>query len=92
VECSRHGDSIIGKRFKSIEINGVIKEATRLTERTQELETETKEIDSIKEVSRPEEKTADVSPARIERMKKAFRPTWLHDQINSNGNGKGKKE
>jgi len=65
-----------------------------LSERTQEIETEAKEIDSVKEVSRPEERTADVSPARIERMKKAFRPTWLHDQINStgNGNGKGKKE
>jgi hypothetical protein len=65
-----------------------------LVEKTQEIEKESKEIVSLKEMSRPEERSADVSPERIERMKRAFRPTWLHDQINSNGNGKGngKKE
>jgi hypothetical protein len=73
-------------------INGVIKEATKLVERIQEVEQESKGIDSSKEVSRPDERSADISPERIERMKKAFRPTWLHDQINSNGKGPGKKE
>jgi hypothetical protein len=72
----------------------LFKEATRLVERTQEVEKESAEMSSQKETSRPDERTADISPERIERMKKAFRPTWLHEQINSNGNGngKGKKE
>jgi hypothetical protein len=62
-----------------------------LVEKTQEIEKEIKEIASQRtDESRSEEKSPEVSHERIERMKKAFRPTWLHDQINSNGNGNGK--
>jgi hypothetical protein len=70
-------------------IDGTMKEATRLVEKTQEIEKESKEISSHKDESRQDDQGPEVSHERIERMKKAFRPTWLHDQINSNGNGKG---
>ena len=41
---------------------------------------------------KPEERPNDVPQERIERMKRAFRPTWLQDQINSNGKSSdGKK-
>jgi hypothetical protein len=61
-----------------------------LVEKTQEVEKEIKEIASQQvEENHPEERISEVSHERIERMKKAFRPTWLHDQINSNGNGNG---
>ncbi len=57
-----------------------------------QVEKEKEELISQKtEEEKPVEKTADVSPERIERMKKAFRPTWIQDQINSSGktlNGK----
>jgi hypothetical protein len=69
-----------------------IKEATRLVERTQEVEKESKELVSQKEDDKPEAKTPDVSPERIERMKRAFRPTWLYEQINSNGKNHSKKD
>lgn len=39
-----------------------------------------------------QEKTPDVSPERIERMKKAFRPTWLQEQLNPNGKSNNKKD
>jgi hypothetical protein len=38
---------------------------------------------------RPEVKTPEISHERIERMKRAFKPTWLHDQINSVGKSPG---
>ncbi|OGC92533.1 MAG: hypothetical protein A2W25_07510 [candidate division Zixibacteria bacterium RBG_16_53_22] len=38
---------------------------------------------------RPEVKTPDVSPERIRRMKRAFKPTWLHEQIDSEAKNPG---
>jgi hypothetical protein len=38
---------------------------------------------------KPEIKTSDVSPERIRRMKRAFKPTWLHEQIDSEGKSTG---
>jgi hypothetical protein len=52
-------------------------------------------VTSLREEIKHEDKSPEISPERIERMKRAFRPTWLQDQINSIGNGKssnGKKE
>jgi hypothetical protein len=63
-----------------------------LVERTQEVEKEPKELATQKEEDRPEVRGTDISPERIERMKRAFRPTWLHEQINSNGKSTGKKD
>jgi len=48
-----------------------------------EKEKEKDEMIPQKTEEKPEERTADVSPERIERMKKAFRPTWIQEQINS---------
>jgi hypothetical protein len=70
-------------------IDGTMKEATRLVEKTQEVDKESKEIPAQKDESRQDDQSPEVNHERIARMKKAFRPTWLHDQINSNGNGKG---
>lgn len=42
--------------------------------------------------AKPEEKSREVSPERIQRMKRAFRPTWLYEQINSTAKNSGKKE
>lgn len=39
-----------------------------------------------------QEKTKEVSKERIERLKKAFRPSWLQDIINTPENGNGKKK
>lgn len=36
-----------------------------------------------------EVKTPEVSTERIQRMKRAFKPTWLHEQINSDSKGHG---
>jgi hypothetical protein len=63
-----------------------------LVEKTQEVEKESKELVSQKEDDKPEVRTPDISPERIERMKKAFRPTWLYEQINSNGKAPNKKD
>jgi hypothetical protein len=57
-----------------------------------ELEKEKEEMVSQKTEAKPEERMADISPARIERMKKAFRPTWIQDQINSPGKIPGNKK
>lgn len=46
-----------------------------------------REIVRIEE--KPEPKTPEVSPERIERMKRAFKPTWLHEQINSESKSPG---
>ena len=55
------------------------------------------EREPIRALPKPDEKsevkTPEISPERIERMKRAFKPTWLHEQINagektSGGNGK----
>lgn len=47
----------------------------------------------IKDDPKTEDKAAEISPERIERMKKAFRPTWLQEQINSVSKGSnGKKD
>jgi hypothetical protein len=54
-----------------------------------QIEKDPKEVTSLREEIRHEDKSPEISPERIERMKKAFRPTWLQDQINSIGNGKG---
>ena len=67
-------------------------EATKLVEKTQEIVEEVKEAVSSKDSDRPEPKAIEISPERIERMKKAFRPTWLHDQINSTGKNSSKKD
>ena len=54
---------------------------------------EKEEMISPKTDVRPEVKPNEVPPERIERMKKAFRPTWLQEQINSAGKSSdGKKE
>jgi hypothetical protein len=50
-----------------------------------QIEKEPKELTFTKAEDKPQERTPDISPERIERMKRAFRPTWLQDQINSNG-------
>jgi hypothetical protein len=44
------------------------------------------------ENDKPEERGREVSPERIQRMKRAFRPTWLYEQINSPAKNSGKKE
>ena len=67
-------------------------EATKLVEKTQEIVEEVKEAVSSKDSDRPETKAIEISPERIERMKRAFRPTWLHDQINSTGKTSNKKD
>jgi hypothetical protein len=50
------------------------------------------QVENEPRVSEPEKdeerfvaKKPEISAERIERMKKAFKPTWLHEQINSNG-------
>ena len=58
-----------------------------------QIEKDPKEMVSAKEETKTEEKTPEISPERIERMKRAFRPTWLQDQINGvNKGSNGKKE
>ncbi len=44
---------------------------------------------SVREEERVALKTPEISSARIERMKRAFKPTWLYDQINSVGKNPG---
>ncbi len=75
-----------------MKINESDKEATELVEKTQEVVEEVKETVSPKDGDRPETKAVEISPERIERMKKAFRPTWLHEQINSTGKTPSKKD
>jgi hypothetical protein len=43
----------------------------------------------VREEERAEIRTPEVSSARIERMKRAFKPTWLYDQINAVGKNPG---
>ena len=49
--------------------------------------------DSVTEIQeeKPVEKAPEISPERIQRMKRAFKPTWLQEQINSAVKN-GKKE
>jgi hypothetical protein len=74
-----------------------LKEALPLAEKVQ-IEKETIIIEEKEEMippkteEKPEEKSNEVPQERIERMKRAFRPTWIQDQINSNGkSSNGKK-
>ncbi len=56
-------------------------------------EKETEEMVSPRTDVKPVEKPNEIAPERIERMKKAFRPTWLQEQINSaSKSSNGKKE
>ena len=73
-----------------------LKEALPLAEKVQiEKESiieEKEEMIPPKTDEKPEEKPIEVPQERIERMKRAFRPTWIQDQINSNGkSSNGKK-
>jgi hypothetical protein len=49
--------------------------------------------DSVAEIQeeKPVERMPEISPERIQRMKRAFKPTWLQEQINSAVKN-GKKE
>ena len=60
-------------------------EKTQVQDIAQEKETESSS-------QKPEGRPTEVPPERIERMKRAFRPTWLYDQINSAAKGPNKKE
>lgn len=48
-------------------------------------------LDSQVEEEKPVDRGPEISPERIRRMKRAFRPTWLQEQINSAVKN-GKKE
>jgi hypothetical protein len=57
------------------------------------IEKEVEKMVPQKTEEKSDEKPIDIPVERIQRMKKAFRPTWLQDQINSTGKGSnGKKE
>lgn len=62
---------------------------------TDQVQLEQKEIEgssgSTRDVKR-QEKVGQVSKERIERLKKAFRPSWLQDIINAPENENGKKK
>jgi hypothetical protein len=62
-----------------------------LAEKTQVQDIGTEPVAQAEE-AKPEEKPREVSPERIQRMKRAFRPTWLYEQINSAPKNSGKKE
>lgn len=57
-----------------------------------QVDKEKKEMIYQKEMKRPEERTAEISPERIRRMKKAFKSTWLQDQINAIGKNQPDKK
>jgi hypothetical protein len=57
-----------------------------------QIEKEPKEQMIQKADDKSQDKTPDISPERIERMKKAFRPTWLQDQLSPNGKSNNKKD
>lgn len=61
---------------------------------TEEVQLKQKEIDD-KTVSERDDKSPSRSPTvnkeRIERLKKAFRPSWLHEMINAPDNGSSGK-
>jgi hypothetical protein len=54
-----------------------------------QVEKEPKVQETTQNDDRQEVKTPEISPERIQRMKRAFRPTWLHEQIESEGKGSG---
>ena len=56
-----------------------------------QIEKDPREVVSQVEEEKPVEKAPEISPERIRRMKRAFRPTWLQEQINSAVKN-GKKE
>jgi hypothetical protein len=57
------------------------------------VQVERKPSDSVTEIQeeKPVDRTPEISPERIQRMKRAFKPTWLQEQINSAVKN-GKKE
>jgi hypothetical protein len=54
-----------------------------------QVEKEPKVAEPEAENDKADFKPNEVSRERIERMKRAFRPTWLHEQINSLGKASG---
>ena len=62
---------------------------------TDQVQLEKKEMQGLSngdEAVGRQDKTKEVSKERIERLKKAFRPSWLQDIINAPENGNGKKK
>ncbi len=69
-----------------------LKEAVKLADQVQIDKKGEKNGESLQKMQpKPEEKAGEIDQHRLERMKKAFKPTWLYDQIEGNGkeqNGK----
>jgi hypothetical protein len=69
-----------------------LKEAVKVTDQVQLEQKETEDLRNGGQAVERHEKTKEVSRERIERLKKAFRPSWLQDIIDAPENGNGKKK
>ena len=69
-----------------------LKEAVEVADQVQLEHKETEDSSGSAEDVGRQEKTREVSKERIERMKKAFRPSWLHDIIDTPEKGNRKKK
>ncbi len=69
-----------------------MKEAVEVANQVQLEQKETEYSSGSAEDVEQQEKTREVSKERIERMKRAFRPSWLQDIIDTPDKGNRKKK
>lgn len=69
-----------------------MKEAVEVANKVQLKQKKTEYSSGSAEDVEQQEKTREVSKERIERMKKAFRPSWLQDIIDTPDKGNRKKK